>query len=266
MFVSPPERTFHQNLTWRLLALFPALVAWGIALGLYADANKVEPISAVIAAVLTALTVWVWIAAAKAQLSIHSEGVQIQGTLSFKEMRWEEISETRFHHLPAGQQAAVHFGLLGYLIARVASRGSTGSMNLFLKSGDGRKLNITSTWREVPDAIRMVLRKVNPRIKEDIRRRVRNGETVMFGKVGLSQQGVVWKDKPPIPFATLAKCRIDGVNLRIKTDGKWLDNIAVATSKVPDVFVFLDLVDELKSGGEAADVDPVARATGVGAT
>ena len=265
MFVSPPERSFRQNLTWRLLALFPALIAVSIALLLYADANKVEPISAGIAAALTALAVWVWIAAGKAELTIHSEGVQVQ-TLGSKEMRWEEIASTTFRQIPIGQQAAVHFGLIGYLIALAATKGnSAGQMSLVLVSREGRKLTLSPNWREVQEAVRMVLRRVNPGIKDDIRRRVKNGETVKFGKVGLSQQGISWKDKEPIPFATLSKCRIAGQQLRIKAEGKWLDNIAVSTARVPDVFVLLDLIDELKSGGKPAEVDPIARAAGVGA-
>lgn len=267
MFVSPPERSFRQNLTWRLLVLLPVAIAWIVVLVFYADDSKLEPISTGIAVALTALAVWVWVAAGKAELSVHSEGVQTQGALGGKEMRWEEIATTTFRQTPVGQQAAIHFGLIGYLIALAATKGSaSGSMTLTLVARDGHKLTISPNWREVQEAIRLVLRRVNPGIKEDIRRRVKNGETVKFGNVGLSQQGISWKDKPPIPFATLSKCRIAGQHLRIKAEGKWLDNIAVTTSRVPDVFVLLDLIDELKSGGKPAEVDPIARAAGVGAT
>ena len=267
MFVSPPEKTFRQNLMWRLLVLLPVAIAWIVALLLYSDANKVEPISAGVAAALTALAVWVWVAVGKMELSIHSEGVQTQGTFGGKEMRWEEIATTTFRQVPLGQQAAMHFGLMGYLVALAANKGNAaGQMTLTLVARDGRKLTISPNWREVQEAVRMVLRRVNPGIKDDIRRRIRNGETVKFGKVGLSQQGISWKDNPPIPFATLAKCRIAGQQLRIKAEGKWLDNIAVNTGRVPDVFVLLDLIDEIRLGGKPAEVDPVARAAGVGAT
>jgi len=266
MFISPPERSFKQNLIWRLLVLLPVAVAWLVALGFYSDGNKVEPVSAGIAVAVTGLAVWLWIAASKAELSVHSEGVQTQGVLGGTEMRWDEIASTTFRQTPTGQ-AMVHFGLIGYLIAQAAAKGSSsGMMTLILVSREGRKLSIGPNWREGQEAIRMVLRRVNPAIRDDIRRRVKNGETVKFGKLGLSQQGISWKDGPPISFATLAKCRIAGQQLRIKAEGKWLDNVAVSTSRVPDVFVFLDLVDEFKSGGKAAEVDPVARAAGVGAT
>jgi uncharacterized protein DUF6585 len=265
MFVSPPEKTFRQNLTWRLLVLLPVAIAWIVAFALYADANKLEPISSGVAAALTALAVWVWVAAGKAELTIHSEGIQTQGAFGGKEMRWEEIASTTFRQIPVGQQAAAHFGLIGYLIALAATKGSSaGAMTLVLIARDGRKLTISQNWREVQEAVRMVLRRVNPGIRDDIRRRIKNGETVKFGKVGLSQQGISWKDNPPIPFPTLSKCRIAGQNLRIKAEGKWLDNISTSTARVPDVFVLLDLVDEFKSGGKAAEVDPVARAAGVG--
>jgi len=58
---------------------------------------------------------------------------------------------------------------------------------------------------------------------------------------------VVWKSKEPIPYAALVKCKIDGSMLRVKAEGKWLDNIAITAKKVPNVFILLDLIEEKRS-------------------
>jgi hypothetical protein len=35
--------------------------------------------------------------------------------------------------------------------------------------------------------------------------------------------------------------------LRVKAEGKWLDNIGVTAKKVPNIFVLLDLIEEKRS-------------------
>jgi hypothetical protein len=35
--------------------------------------------------------------------------------------------------------------------------------------------------------------------------------------------------------------------LRVKAEGKWLDNIAITAKKVPNIFVLLDLIEEKRS-------------------
>jgi hypothetical protein len=57
----------------------------------------------------------------------------------------------------------------------------------------------------------------------------------------------VWKGKDPIPYDKIVKTRIDGANLGIKAEGKWLDNISVNTKKVPNVFVLLDMIEQRRA-------------------
>jgi hypothetical protein len=47
--------------------------------------------------------------------------------------------------------------------------------------------------------------------------------------------------------------------LRVKAEGKWLDNIAVTAKKVPNIFVLLDLIEEKRS--TAAGKTPFAMAS-----
>jgi hypothetical protein len=70
------------------------------------------------------------------------------------------------------------------------------------------------------------------------------GGMVSFGNVALSTQGVIWKDKQPIPYSAIAKSRIDGPNVKIKSEGKWLNDISVNVKKIPNAFVLLDMIEE----------------------
>ncbi len=110
-----------------------------------------------------------------------------------------------------------------------------------------QKITIGSNIRGVQEVVRLVLAAVNPRLRQDAERLLNSGGTVPFGKISLSPAGVIWKSKEPIPYAAIAKSRIDGAMLRVKAEGKWLDNIAVPVKKVPNVFILLDLIDEKRS-------------------
>ncbi len=265
MLISPAEVTYKQNLVLRLLLLLPVLLAWVMAGILYADASKIEPVSAIIAVLTTLVCGWGWVSIGKAELSLHAEGVRKQTVFGTSELRWDEITQTLFQQTTTSQMAGAHLGLLGILIAGLSKKGKAASMTLTLRSAEGRKLVISSNWQNAEDLVRKVLTRVDARLKAEFRKRIQQGETVLFGKIGLSQSGVSWKNKTPIPFTSVAKAYIGGSNFRLKGEGKWLDTISVNTKSVPNVFVLIDLIEELKAGGKGMDTDPILRARGVSA-
>lgn len=266
MIISPPEKTYKQSLTLRIAAAIVPVLAWFFVWLAWSDNVKPPTWLLGTALGLTALWIWMCLTVAKSQLTIHSEGLQRTTAFGITEMMWQDIMETRFTQVDPRQAAAIHFGLIG-LLFEAAGRGAMGSNNtgsgpktLTLHAHDGRKMKITPNWLDSDDAIGTILQRVNPSITEDLRRRIREGQTVKFGDLSLSQQGIGWKNKEPIPAQRVAKCEINGTYLRIKAEGKWLDNVAVATQKVPNIFVFLELVDELRTGGKPALTYPLLRA------
>jgi len=264
MIISPPEKTFRQNLLVRLSLLVLPAIAWVVVLVQWFDKPQLEPISTGIALAVTALWGLAWVLIGKSELTLHAEGLRRSTVFGSSEMAWSEITETRFAQVPVSAQVGAHFGLIGYLVVALSGKGGgSGQKSLEVVGTNGRKLKITSNWRDSDEALRGVLARVNPRLIEGHRQRLKSGETLKFGNVGLSRQGVSWKNGEPIPFATLAKCKIEGANLRIKAEGKWLDNVSVNASKVPNIFILLDLVEEMRSGGAPAAPDPLARAAGI---
>lgn len=242
MLMSPPRNTFRYTFSWVIVAalVFVPFLLWA-AYDLY-QSRQVDPVLAfftIMFGLLFACACW-W---RKTRVTLHDEGICYKSPLSDKDLRWDEITETRYGQQPIN--AGVHFGLIGWLLAAMA-RGNHKMIRSFELIGP-QKLTINSNIRDVEEVVRLSLAAVNPRLRQDAERILNSGGTVSFGKISLSPTGVIWKSKEPIPYAALMKCKIDGSMLRMKAEGKWLDNIAIAAKKVPNVFILLDLIEAKRS-------------------
>jgi len=242
MFISPPRNTFRYTLSWciAMAIVFVPLLLWAVYD--FYQSRQVNPILAFFTGVFGLLFVYAWLWT-KTRVTLHEEGISYKSPFREKDLRWDEITETRY-----GQQAinaGAHFGLLGWLIASMAR--SNSKMIRTLELIGPHKIVLNSNIRDVEELVRLVLAAVNPRLRQDAERILNSGGTVSFGKISLSPAGVVWKSKEPIPYAALVKCKIDGSMLRVKAEGKWLDNIAVTAKRVPNVFILLDLIEEKRS-------------------
>ena len=242
MFISPPRNTFRYTFSWVILAavFFVPILIWQIYD--YGQTHEVQPGLAfftVISGLFLAYAWW-W---TRTRVTIHDEGICYKSPFREKDLRWDEITETRYGQQPLN--AGVHFGLIGWLIAAMFH-----SNNKMIRSLDligALKISINSNIRDVEEVVRLVLAAVNPRLRQDAERILNSGGTVSFGKISLSPAGVIWKSKEPIPYNALMKCKIDGSMLRIKAEGKWLDNIAITAKKVPNIFILLDLIEAKRS-------------------
>ena len=242
MFMSPPRNTFRYTFSWLIVAAlgFVPFLLWA-AFDLY-QRRRVDPVLAlftVMCGLLAAYAGW-W---TKTRVSLHDEGICYKSPFRERDLRWDEITETRYGQQPIN--AGAHFGLIGWLFAPLA-RSNNKMFRSFELIGP-QKITINSNLRDVEEVVRLSLAAVNPRLRQDAERLLSSGGTVSFGKISLSPIGVIWKSKEPIPYAALMKCKIDGSMLRMKAEGKWLDNIAIAAKKVPNVFILLDLIETKRS-------------------
>ena len=242
MFLSPARNTFRYTLSWCIVValLFFPLLLWA-AYDFYRS-RQVDPVLAFFTGLFGLLFAYagLW---TKTRVTLHEEGISYKSSFREKDLRWDEITETRYGQQPIN--AGAHFGLLGWLIAAMA-RGNNKVIRSLELIGT-QKIVLNSNIRDVEELVRLVLSAVNPRLRKDAERILNSGGTVSFGKISLSPAGVVWKSKEPIPYAALVKCKIDGSMLRVKAEGKWLDNIAITAKKVPNVFILLDLIEEKRS-------------------
>lgn len=244
MLPSPPQYTFRNTYTWQIVSAIPfaGMLAW--ALYDYSDSHHLDGVLWTFTAICAALFAFACAWGAAKRFYIHSEGVAYKSMLKERDLRWDEITETRFVQQPIN--ASAHFGLIGLLVSALASKGKgSGSVTrTFRIIGRTQRITLNSNLRDVQEAIRLVLAAVNPRFRQEAERTLNQGGTVSFGNISLSPMGVIWKSKDPIPYNSIKVCRLDGAMLRIKAEGKWLDNVATNSGKVPNLFVLLDLIEQ----------------------
>jgi hypothetical protein len=260
MFISSPEKTYGQTSTMRVVLLVPlALILIGVFAAIDFDTPKTSPRAWTFVAVIVGLYILSCWAIGKSTLKFHPEGIAHSNVFNTKEIRWEEVAGT--YYTKIDQNLYVHFGLVGLLLTAMGagkSDAQSGQMNLKILDGEGKKrLNISSMVKDSKTAIREVLNKVNPRIKAELQRQVQGGQTVMFGPVSLSRQGIGFKQKPQVSFAEVT-IKFNGTALAVKKEGKWLNEFKAPARKVPNVFVLLDLAEEMKLGGAPRPPDPFA--------
>jgi len=247
MFPSPAQRVFRDTIVWRLVAALPfvALLVWA---GFdYSQSQVIDPVLWGFTGFFAVLFAFACLWAAKRRITFHTEGISYTSLFSEADLNWTEITETRYTQQPIN--AGAHFGLLGFLIAAIATKGSGGqSMTRKLRIIGPRKITISSNIAKMVQAMQLVFDQVNPRIRQQMEQQLTSTGTVSFGSITLSTAGIIWKSKDPIPYQSLVKCRIDGANLQIKAEGKWLNNISINAGKVPNVFVLLDMVDARRAG------------------
>ena len=196
-----------------------------------------------------------WIVLGKFALIVSDAGVRRESPFGQQELAWSQITETRYRVVPIN--LSLHFGLIGALIA-MSSKSKGAQLTLELKASDGKTLKVTSIFRNASEAIGMILGRILPPMVQAVKARLQRGETVPFGPVGLSATAITWKGKT-IPVSQIARAEIAGTNLRIKQQGKWLAALSVRSDKVPNVLVFLDVLESLAPQIRSAGIDPLAR-------
>ena len=250
------EHRFGAAYTGRILLTLGIL---GLVVGLWAGQNDPRPSSHPgliwISIGLVGACVALWIVLGKTVLTINDLGVRCESVLGQQEMAWSQITETRYRVIPINVYG--HFGLLGALLA-MSSKSGRAQLSLELVGSDGKKLKVTSTFRDASEAIGMILGRIMPPMVQNLKARLQRGETVQFGEIGLSAAAVTWKNNS-IPISQITKAELVRSNLQIRREGKWLAAITVRSDKVPNVLVFLEVLESLAPQVKSTGIDPLAR-------
>jgi hypothetical protein len=140
----------------------------------------------------------------------------------------------------------------------MSSKSGRVQLTLELIGQDRKKLKVTSTFRKAEEAIGIILSRILPPMVQSAKAKVQRGETLQFGGVGLSATAVTWKGSS-IPVSEITKAELVRSNLQINRRGKWLSAISVRSDKVPDVLVFLEVLESLAPQVKSTGIDPLAR-------
>jgi len=251
------ERRFGAAYTVRIVLIVLVLAVVG---GIWAAQDDPSiashPTLLYVSIALGAACVGLWIVLGKSVLIINDSGVRQESLFGQQEITWSQVAETRYQVVPINVYA--HFGLIGALIAMSSKKSSRAQLTLELIGHDHKKLKVTSNYRNADEAIGIILGRIMPAMVENVKSRIQRGETVQFGGLGLSATAVTWKETS-IPLLEIIKAELAGSNLQIKRGGKWLSAVSVRSKKVPDVLVFLEVLESLAPQIKPAGVDPLAR-------
>jgi Family of unknown function (DUF6585) len=182
-----------------------------------------------------------WVALGKTVLIISDSGVRRESILGQQEIAWSQITETRYRVVPINMYA--HLGLIGAVVA-MSSKSGRAQLTLELISQDRKKLKVTSNFRNADEAIGIILGRILPPMVQNVKARLQRGETVQFGGLGLSATAITWKGSS-VPVSEITKAELVRSNLQVKRHGKWFSVISVRSEKVPDVLVFLEVLESL---------------------
>jgi Family of unknown function (DUF6585) len=250
------ERRFGATYAARI---FLALGVVGLVVGLWsaqADPRTSAHPNLLWVSIGLLLTVPVlWVVLGKSVLIINDSGVRRESALGQQEIAWSQIMETRYRVVPINVYA--HFGLLGAVLA-MSSKSGGAQLTLELTDHDRKKLKVTSNFRNAKEAIGIILGRIMPPMVQNTKVRLQRGETVQFGGIALSATAVTWKGAS-IPVSEITKAELVRSNLQIKRQGKWRSAISVRSDKVPDVLVFLEVLESLAPQTKSTGIDPLAR-------
>lgn len=251
------ERRFGAAYTVRLAVVVIVLGLMGGVWGAQDDPRiESHPTLMWISIAVGLVLIAFWVVLGKSTLIINDSGVRRESLFGQQEITWSQIAETRYQVVPINVYA--HFGLIGALIAMSSKKAGRAQLTLELIGHDRQKLKVTSNYRNADEAIGIILGRLMPAMVQNVKSRLQRGETVQFGGLGLSTMAVAWKGAS-IPVLEITKAELAGSNLQIKRSGKWLSAVSVRSNKVPDVLVFLEVLESLAPQIKSTGVDPLAR-------
>lgn len=241
------ERSFGQTyalrILWAVLLLSVAafLLAWATNDDTHQSANTLHGI----AAGLVLVVVLLWVVIARTRLTINSIGLRRESIFGIQEVAWTNINEIRYYISP------IRLHGIGHAIA-ATMKSKPVNLTLQVIGSNKNKLTITSNFRNAKDAIDIVLGRVLPPMVTDVRSRIERGESVQFGQLMLSKSEVIWKGTTVIPIVEIEQVENDGGTLRVKKLGKRRDAVSVRADKVPNVLVFLEVLEPVLSQGRVS--------------
>jgi hypothetical protein len=213
------------------LAIFWGLVGLGLVVGgLLASRNDSSLLCLVPPGiVLVGVGVWAftqWRLKRNLRALVFPDGlVHIRGTKT-NVFRWDEIESVW-----QSAQKARPTSRAVYRAYTIADR-------------NGRKAVFTSDFVGVQALGDTIQREVSERLLPHALEAFEAGETVRFGKLSLSQEGLS-NDRETIPWDQVEEVKLERGIITVRKEGKWLSWANVTVGGTPNVLVFLTLVDRI---------------------
>lgn len=111
-----------------------------------------------------------------------------------------------------------------------------------IRHRDGQRIVLTDTLEEIEKLGRSIQKEVTQRLVSQAHDALNAGQTVDFGKVGVSRSGIIISKKTT-PWNQIKKVDVSDGFIAISRDGKPLNWVS-KVGDIPNVYVFLTLVNQ----------------------
>jgi hypothetical protein len=186
-------------------------------------------IFAIIFGVLGALPVRSWLMRRGKVIEVYEQGLaRIQGK-QVKVTRWDDIDAV-------WQRITRHYHSGMY----------TGTTYVYtIQARNGERFNVSQIYKDIEALGQIIQSEVTARQLPPIVRAYQSGQTVNFGKLSLNTQGLIFKDKQ-LAWNQIQDLKIDRGYISVKQEGgRWFNWAQVTADSVPNLFVFLALIDNI---------------------
>ena len=227
-----------------LLAFFGVLLLIGAAGAGYAffttDPKATDREGMIVVAVLFAAIgaplLGIWLAQRGKIVEVYENGlVRLRGK-TVKVTRWDDIDAV-WQQITRNYYNGVY----------------TGTTYVYtIQTRNGEKFKITNVYKDVESLGNIMQSEVTKRLLPPMVRAYQSGQTVSFGKLSLSPQGLIYKDKQ-LAWNEIKDLKIDRGYISVKKEGgRWSNWASVSAASVPNLLVFLAMIDSIvgiRSGG-----------------
>ncbi|HEU5227713.1 MAG TPA: DUF6585 family protein [Ktedonobacteraceae bacterium] len=119
----------------------------------------------------------------------------------------------------------------------------TGTTHIYtVRSRDGRKVVLNDKFANVEQLGNTISQQITNYLLPQVVSAYNAGNTITFGPLSISKQGVS-NSKELLPWSQIKEMGVNRGVVTVKKEGKWLSWSSVMVAKVPNIFVFMALVN-----------------------
>jgi hypothetical protein len=223
-------------------AIVGALVFWGIGGFLFftafspsstsrSSAADAAPIILIIGGLLVLAGFWTlfnWLRNRGMFVQVYNDGLARINGSKIEVARWDDVREV-------WQSITKHYRNGVY----------TGTTYLYtLQTADGRRLRFSNEVKNIEQLGNTIQQQVSSRLLPKFVAAYNNGQAVPFGPFAISKDGVM-HGKKSLSWAEVEGVSINNGYIHFKKQGGWFNWANVAAAAVPNLLIFLSLVDHI---------------------
>jgi hypothetical protein len=229
-FASAPKRTSRRNFWILLLIIGEVILIMGLASPYFEnrDASTGVTIAGAIVSIVAFLLLDSWFRYRQVKVLIFDQGFSQTRDGKTDDVRWNDVNAV-------WQNVTKHYRNGVY----------TGTTHVYtIETNDKRRFVWNDVIKEVEKLGEIMQNAVtNIRLPEAFNA-YQSGQTVSFGPLAVNSVGIS-KGNQTVPWTEIKGVQVEKGFIRVKKQDAWFNFANVPTSSIPNLFIFLSLVDRI---------------------